>query len=434
MISNEKQQKEISFTEGVKWDQVVDSFNVLPEHERDAHKLIIKMLGFLPESNITLPEEPFLRKIIANIYNDTITSQQCFGQADPYIISIRNKWLHPHHTSIKYHEQIYETYSKITSAHKQKIRERLTKTLGYEPDLETSIAAEIKLIDTFFGKEKISLDEITPADPQAILIIKYREILLSDGKIAADKSPLPATEIEYFVDNGSLIDSVMTEDERRRLRMKKYIDKFYNGDEKAYQKAKELEETVGWDQIVDSVNILPNLELRAHKLIKVMLGFLPEPNITIPEEPFLRGLITSSDSGLITSEQFYTQAEQCIIPMRNKWLLAQHTDIKYSDRAHKVYSEILPEHKHKVRERLSRFLGYEPNIETSIYVEIKLIGKIFDDLNNWPEEITPAELQAIMIIKYREILLSEGKDAADKSPLPIPEIEYLANKLHSVEN
>lgn len=209
----------------------------------------------------------------------------------------------------------------------------------------------------------------------------------------------------------------------------KIIDEQHNGNETEFNTsiASAYNETIEWDQLVDSVNILPDLEQQAHVLIKKMLGFLPEQSLIIPHEPFLRALIVSRDTGLISDEEFYTQAEQCLLPIRNKWLETPHSSIEYSNDIHKQYAALIPEYKQKVRKRLSKFLGYEPLLQTSISVEISLNNTMFKDILVWPEFITPADIQAILIIKYREVLLSKSKADADLSSLPVDQISMFQN-------
>ncbi len=202
------------------------------------------------------------------------------------------------------------------------------------------------------------------------------------------------------------------EDDRR------VIDDVFGGDVQQY--AAELHEgrrkTLKWDDILAASTILPELELTAQELIKELLGYLPPVTLTLQQEPFIRALLHHYRSGGLSFDELVVQAEQHIKSIRNAEL-SDNSCLTYERELYRKYFDYLPELASKVKDRLTGFLGYEPALEHSLVAEIHLRDALLHDKFFFPETLTRTDIQAITLIKYREVMLANGKEAADASPL-----------------
>lgn len=175
--------------EFVYWDDIKLSCKVYPELEEYTKRLIEKRLGYLPHPNVTIPFEPYLRALYQYFRSGQITETDFYTQADEHIKLIRNKDMEPN-LCLEYDPLIYENYWKTYLPYGQMAKERLIRFLGYEPDLEHSLVAEMWL-RKFLAINSLKLpDTITIADYKAITLIKYRQVLLSVGESFANDMPL----------------------------------------------------------------------------------------------------------------------------------------------------------------------------------------------------------------------------------------------------
>lgn len=197
------------------------------------------------------------------------------------------------------------------------------------------------------------------------------------------------------------------------------IDEAFDGDARAYI-AEQIEgrrKTVHWDHLVAAASILPELEITTHQLIKYSLGYLPEKHITLPHEPFIRTLLNNYRwGGTSVDELLFKQAEEHLLAIRNKDMQG-YMQLNYDRRDYQKYFDYLPEYADKTIERLKKFLGYEPNLAHSLMAELQLRTAMTDDRNYFSEQMNDYDLRAVTIIKYREVLLDKGKEAANLSPL-----------------
>ena len=204
-----------------------------------------------------------------------------------------------------------------------------------------------------------------------------------------------------------------TEEDNQRV-----IDQTFDGDTALY--LADLHESrrkvIHWDSLVASASVLPELEVDAQELIKQLLGYLPQALLTLQVEPFIRALLHNYRSGGLTTDELFDQAEEYIKPIRNADP-ADNTCLTYERRLYRKYFLISAELSNKVRDRLTKFLGYEPALEHSLVAELNLYNCLIDDTMHFSETLSRADIQAIAIIKYRETLLAKGIDAADASPL-----------------
>lgn len=180
--------------EVIRWKDLQNSATVHPEQELSAHKLIERLLGYLPPSCYTLPFEPFLRELLNAHQSNNLTEDELYDQAEGVVKLIRNRQIESN-SCLEYEEEIYQKYIDYLPQFTDQIRYRLAKLLGYEPELRHSVAVEIFLRECLIDDRFYMLAPLTKTDIQAITIIKYREVLLAKGKQAADASPLIAVDL-----------------------------------------------------------------------------------------------------------------------------------------------------------------------------------------------------------------------------------------------
>ena len=209
------------------------------------------------------------------------------------------------------------------------------------------------------------------------------------------------------------------DDFEHKILREKILREHFDGDQARMDRddEKTLHEVLYFDKIIEAVEILPELEFQGKQAIKAMLGFLPDDFITIPHEPYIRGIVNSFKMGMLTEQQFYDAVEDSVIPMRNKFVF-DHNEVVYPQSTYERYNNLLEHQKSAATNRITKLLGYEPNIGASISTIVSLANTMFQDAKMFPEHVTPADYQVIQIIKYREVLLGKGKDAANKSSLP----------------
>lgn len=175
--------------------------------------------------------------------------------------------------------------------------------------------------------------------------------------------------------------------------------------------------TLQWDHLVAAASILPEMEISTYQLIRYCLGYLPESHITLPHEPFIRTLLNNYRwGGTSVDELLFKQAEEHLLAIRNKDIQSDSC-LHYHRDDYQKYFGYLPGYADKVKQRLEKFLGYEPYLEHSLMAELQLRTAMTDDRNHFGDQINDYDLRAITIIGYREVLLRKGKDEADKSPL-----------------
>lgn len=202
----------------------------------------------------------------------------------------------------------------------------------------------------------------------------------------------------------------------------KMIQEVFGGDEKRFEKAYDeavedgIQDAVSWRDVVLNATVLPHLEDQAKDLIEVRLGYLPPSSITLRYEYELRTLLQNFNLGKINQDNFYHQADRSIKLIRNDDI-EPNDCLTYEPYLYEKYrKEFLP-YGQMTKGRIMDFLGYEPALEHSLVAEMWLASILAKDYMKLPNYITPIDFRALAIIKYREVLLSQGKDLADTSRL-----------------
>lgn len=202
----------------------------------------------------------------------------------------------------------------------------------------------------------------------------------------------------------------------------KTIQNVFGGDEKRFEKAYQeavteaISEAVSWKDLALNATVLPNLEEQTNDLIERRLGYLTHPSVTLPFAPYLRALLQRYHQGTLSADAFTHEAEEHLKLIRNADM--QH----YSAPApapHFVqsYQKMFGLYAEKTKERLVRFLGYEPDLKHSLMAELWLWDVMAMDTIRLPDGPTAVDFKALTIIRYREHLFAHGKAAADASPL-----------------
>lgn len=200
------------------------------------------------------------------------------------------------------------------------------------------------------------------------------------------------------------------------------IDQRYNGDAEAFQKDFDLAVleghlyTISWNDLNNASNSLPHFAQKGRELIECRLGYLPHDSVTLPFEPRLRTHVRAYEFGLISVYEFEQQADTVLKEIRNRDM-RHNTCLTYDPQIYRKYFDTFVPYGYAVRERLSNFLGYIPDLKHSVVAELWLRDLVARDdirLPNWP---TSADYKAMTLIRYREVLLEQGKEAADASQI-----------------
>lgn len=172
---------------------------------------------------------------------------------------------------------------------------------------------------------------------------------------------------------------------------------------------------IHWDDLLADAVTLPKLRKAGRELIAINLGYLPPDDVMLPYESYLRALIQSHWQNNLSEDEFFDQLEDHIKLIRNADM-KHNICLTYDEAIYRNYHATFAPFGYAVRERLTRFLGYEPQLEHSLIAEMWFRDILSDQTYRLPDAITPDDIRAMTLIKYREILLAQGKSAADASP------------------
>lgn len=173
----------------VRWQDMATTATVLPELETDGRNLIERRLGYLPHECHYLTYEPYIRGLIHRFRQGQMNEDDFLHEVDEQVKFIRNSDMQ-HNTCLTYDEAIYRTYDNYVNVYGHAARDRLTEFLGYIPQLEHSLIAELWLQEILARDDCRLPLAATEVDARAITLIKFREMLLQNGLNAAKNSPL----------------------------------------------------------------------------------------------------------------------------------------------------------------------------------------------------------------------------------------------------
>lgn len=89
----------------------------------------------------------------------------------------------------------------------------------------------------------------------------------------------------------------------------------------------------------------------------------------------------------------------------------------YTEHDHNIYNTKLIDVAKLARERMSNIVGFEPDIEHSLYAELILRKKLSSPNTRKDESLDMFDFNAATVVLYRQILLTLGEDEADNSSL-----------------
>ncbi|GAB3040155.1 hypothetical protein [Spirosoma pulveris] len=203
---------------------------------------------------------------------------------------------------------------------------------------------------------------------------------------------------------------------------KDIIDGHYNGNTAQFDTefAEAVTEgrlnAVHWEDFLADATTLTHLKDTGRGVIEINLGYLPPDEVMLPYEPYLRALIQMYWHSTMDEDEFMHQVEDHIRLIRNADM-KHNVCLNYDDAIYQNYRENFAPYGYAVKERLTNFLGYEPQLEHSLIAEMWMRDIMSDDTYKIPVEMTPDDIRAMTLIKYREVLLKDGQAEADKSPL-----------------
>jgi len=202
-----------------------------------------------------------------------------------------------------------------------------------------------------------------------------------------------------------------------------FIDKYCDGDPGKYDPASIEEgrrEVIKWDQIVTCSNVFPELEERAHQQIRKHLGYLPEAAAYMNHEVFIRVLIDQLRRQEINETSYNEQVISHIKHIRNDDMvqggyignLGPFTPLD-TER----YNSHFIQYKAQAKARLEKLLGYDPDIQHSLYAELMI--RELCAMDWYIEDMVPGavDYKAITLVLYRKAAVELGKEFADALPL-----------------
>lgn len=200
------------------------------------------------------------------------------------------------------------------------------------------------------------------------------------------------------------------------------VDEDYGGDEEKYYASIRYgrREVVLWDEIKAYAQVLPLHEELAQKFIIAHLGYLPRPCIYLRHEVYIRAIIEDYNNAKITQDQFHAALVENIKHIRNADMEQEGwaNDIIVTDKSLAYYDTHLVQFKEQAKNRITRFLGYEPPLIDSLHAELVIRDLFAQDWFHDNMPILETDYKMLHVISYRYIFRHHGKDAADASALP----------------
>lgn len=175
-----------------------------------------------------------------------------------------------------------------------------------------------------------------------------------------------------------------------------------------------------WRELKDYGEVLTEHAAYTKSLVMMYLGYQPQARLSVALQNAIRKQVDLFAKDKITAEAFDETVYKLVQDTRNKHiggdiLFSKRRD--YGDDDMQAYKRINPDFNDAVRQRLSDLLGYTPDLRYSLYAEYGLLARIKEGPYPISTLPIPEEMEALSAIKYREVLLNEGKEAADNSPL-----------------
>lgn len=173
------------------WDELSDNASVFSQHADQAETEIRKHLGYAPPKITSLRHEPFIRALIQEQQQGSLTEQEFNDAVAMHVRHIRNDDMQRGGWAKPYTEADYHRYDNHLVQFKERARARLLQGLGFEPPLDYTLDAELILRDQFLFDwfcEETCIH--TAFDCKAYTILFYRKALAESGRDTADNIDL----------------------------------------------------------------------------------------------------------------------------------------------------------------------------------------------------------------------------------------------------
>ncbi|MBA4853751.1 hypothetical protein [Emticicia sp. BO119] len=178
----------------------------------------------------------------------------------------------------------------------------------------------------------------------------------------------------------------------------------------------EIENLLAEEERIIRDKVYPELEWPTLQLIQKRLGYIPRPYLTFPVEPDLRHDYHRYICGNIDLDDLYFKTDELLKVIRN-WdlhsdyqLLANPSVCEYFQKNYLFYMQ-------KAYDRISLHLGYKPDHAHSLAAQIWLGQILSKEHIILPATLTPYDYRALSSVRYKELLMTEGEEAANHSPL-----------------
>ncbi|MCF0061321.1 hypothetical protein MUK70_18960 [Dyadobacter chenwenxiniae] len=183
------------------------------------------------------------------------------------------------------------------------------------------------------------------------------------------------------------------------------------------EREEKISPNIQWDDLVAAATVLPEFAQDGKDEIEYYLGYLPAQQVTMPFEPFLRALIQQFRSGTLSLDEYNRLSEDHIKLIRNEECKYNSVDDYDATLYYQYERDYLP-YGPIARQRIVDILGYEPNLTTSLFAEMYLRKIMSMDIVVMPtDEMISLDFKLIGLVRYRQALKTQGKDAADNWPV-----------------
>ena len=175
-------------------------------------------------------------------------------------------------------------------------------------------------------------------------------------------------------------------------------------------------EQQNWDNVVVNETVHIEHQKKIENMIVHNLGYLPGKDVSIKHLPFLRTYFHQYLHRQINAEEFFLESQFLIREIRNLDI-ASFAEPVYPANLYQLYEERPGPQRQFVRDRLVTYLGYEPELRHSLMAELWMQEVVGKGIITFKERSNCIDHRAMTIIKYRETLLDESKEAAENSQL-----------------
>lgn len=202
------QDKPIEHTDGtedvMRWQDIARSGKCNAHREDEAKEIIRSTFGYLPQDHVCMPHLAFMQTLVENHRSGNMPDETFEKEIVFHLLRLRNDDMKPWVRFMTQPPHVREDYKSYLPEYAQKARNRLSKLLGYEPDVEHSMCAELMLRMLYQYVEILEIRENTDFDFKAFMVAKYRETYFKEGADAANELGLPGIEyqepIRYLMD------------------------------------------------------------------------------------------------------------------------------------------------------------------------------------------------------------------------------------------